>query len=69
VKNNLVLYDNEEWVGLYSDGKLLDEGHSISMLEFCDLVDIPLTIKTADEDWLCSEGGFPDNIKDVKENN
>lgn len=66
MKTNLVLYNNDDWVGLYSNGKLLDEGHSISLDQFCHYVGIELTRRTADDEWLTERGGFPDNIEDVK---
>ena len=58
--------NGDTWVGLYGDGKLLSEGHSIRIDELADLFNVDLEVQFADLDWLDSEGSFPEDLKDVE---
>lgn len=55
-----------DWEGLYIDGKLYAEGHSLRASDVLDALDIPTETVTVDEEWMEDEGQLPDSLKDVK---
>jgi len=61
-----------DWEGLYIDGQLADEGHSINLRDFVSHIQQrKQPIETAvfrdvDDDWLELQGVFPRDIKEVK---
>jgi hypothetical protein len=59
--------DGEDWEGLYIDGKLYVEGHSISVKDLLDSLDIPYSNVECDDAWLDKKGCLPKLLKDVKE--
>ena len=70
-----LLISSDDWEGLYLDGKLIDEGHSLSSpkdwVEWTNkykLVDVTYKYLT-DIDRLETElsGSFPENIEDFKD--
>lgn len=65
--SRFVYYEADDWVGLYVDGKLVDEGHSFTIPMFIDMLDIDCAVRTPNDEWITDRGGFPANIKDVKE--
>jgi hypothetical protein len=62
----LVIAYGDDWEGLYIDGQLQEEGHSISLYHFCKAVGIELTQKGVDTDWLENRGNLPSKISEVK---
>lgn len=59
-----------DWEGLYLNGKLMGEGHSISINNVLDnLLNMKLVsheYRTCRDDWLIDLGNFPDNLNDVE---
>jgi hypothetical protein len=55
-----------DWYGLYRDGKLLTEGHSLDVEEVLSLLGFDVSQKEAAEDWLEDRGDLPKKLKDVK---
>lgn len=62
-----------EWEGVYLDGVLLFEDHSLSAYELFRILgnksNTPITsfeIVRADDEWLVEHGYLPENLKDVK---
>jgi len=54
-----------EWEGLYVDGKLKEEGHSISVYDVLTALDIPFKqyqLNEKDEDALMDSGYLPKKI-------
>lgn len=63
----LVFVHGDDWIGVYLDGKLLDEGHSISAQQLVEvLAGEWAESRTPDEAWLEDEGTLPDVLTDVK---
>lgn len=68
----LVIVGNDDWWGIYQDGKLIHEGHdspfSQIFLQFANAAGIKLDIRHADYDWMCDEmgGRLPESLRDVK---
>jgi len=64
---NVTLVTNyEDWEGLYIDGVLKTEGHSIALREAFEACGILLFVKEADHEWLDEQGSLPDTLKEVK---
>jgi hypothetical protein len=62
----LVSSSSGDWIGLYHDGKLITEGHSLSGREVLGLLGFKVEEKEAQEDWLEERGNLPQLLKDVK---
>ena len=64
-----VIADGDDWTGLYINGKLVTEGHSISLKETLDIaVETPPTEvhwREVNLNWLEHFGSLPTNIYDV----
>jgi hypothetical protein len=55
-----------DWEGLFIDGKLVREGHSLHWSHVLEALGIEYDSFDADEDWMYEHGSFPDDLKDVK---
>jgi hypothetical protein len=55
-----------DWEGLYIDGKLNFENHSLRAVEVLDALGIEYREIEADVEWLAIRGRFPDNLAQVK---
>lgn len=72
----------DDWEGLFIDGKLIDEGHSLeegsdrikyfqeaSKSHDFDIMDVKIKwLEDKDEEELMSSGSFPDTLKELKGN-
>lgn len=59
--------DGDDWVGLYINGSLEFQGHSLSIEEFARLVEIPISAVTVNEagaEYLAVSGYFPDTLEE-----
>lgn len=60
---------NGDWCGIYVDGQLYTEGHSIAVWEWLDIVENQSTFKTqnleVEGDWLEEGGSFPQSFSDI----
>ena len=67
----------DDWEGLYIDGKLILEGHSLSAVDVLDAIwehrtpGFGLRVTSyeahdADEDWMFTQGTLPVDFEDVK---
>ena len=59
--------DGDDWNGLYKDGELIWQGHSLSTYQVFKFLGIALDMKAADGDWLYDKGNLPQYLKDVVE--
>jgi hypothetical protein len=55
-----------DWEGLYIDGKLVTEGHTIHANDLFRLMGINGQEIHADDAWLGERGGLPKNLDEVK---
>lgn len=55
-----------DWEGLYVDGKLIDEGHSMRLDTILSNMGMQVTLVTLDQDWLEDAGRLPKDYSDVK---
>jgi len=63
--------NGDDWTGLYVDGKLVEQGHSISASDALRIARDYKKIESvetlyADIDWLHDLGWLPDKLSDVK---
>ena len=60
-----MLVKGDDWQGLYIDGILMSEDHSISIEDFAEVVGIKLSKKYVDLDWLEDNGYLPKLLENV----
>jgi hypothetical protein len=58
--------DGCDWEGIYVDGKLVFENHSITAHEALEHAGVKYKFVEADGDWLAERGHLPEKLKDVK---
>lgn len=62
----IMLVFADDWSGLYINGKLEYEGHSIEPENVLTVLNIPYEEKWADEEWLNDLGRLPKKLSEVK---
>lgn len=66
----VTLVSGDDWSGLYIDGALVTEGHSVSARDALEVVagvgPFRLVCEVADQEWLESEGNLPAKLADVR---
>jgi hypothetical protein len=65
--NKLLILTTDDWEGLFIDGKLATEGHSISLYEFCKILGIKVDFKEVDDEYMYEMGSFPQNLDEIPE--
>ncbi len=65
--NKLLILTADDWEGLFIDGKLVTEGHSIPLYEFCEVLGIKVDFKEVDDEYMCEMGSFPQNLDEIPE--
>ena len=64
---NIVIVNADDWEGLYIDGDLKTEGHSLSLQNVLDILKIHTTFRyDVDYEWLEEIGRLPKSLSDVK---
>jgi hypothetical protein len=66
VNAKFTFVEGDDWVGLYMDGELVYEGHSISPAYLAELLDADFERIWADDAWLYDVGTLPKNLEDVR---
>jgi hypothetical protein len=54
-------------MGIYKDGKLMDEAHSLTYEDLASVLGITIKTIEADQEWLEDRGRLPCNLNEVKE--
>lgn len=69
---NLTIISGDDWEGVYKDGKLYVEGHSVQLIDVLDMLkdcgpitSINYKTEYPNMDWLNDMGSLPVNLKDV----
>lgn len=65
-KKEVVFVLADDWEGMYIDGELVAEGHSLEVDTVCIALDIESEERWADDEWLTARGRLPKELKDVK---
>ena len=55
----------DDWQGLYIDGELKREGHSLAARDVLELLGVRCDYVTADQQWLEESGDLPRRLSDV----
>lgn len=55
-----------DWEGLYKDGKLVCEGHSLTLDQLAAAAGLEFDHLEADEGWIEERGNFPLGLANVK---
>ena len=55
-----------DWTGMYIDGVLVEEGHTIPYWAIVRALGFEYDSKSVDEEWLEAYGCMPNDLKDVK---
>lgn len=67
---NVVFVNGDDWTGMYIDGVLVEEGHSISPYRAIEAVickEVTSLYRVeANNEWLQEVGNLPKYLKDVK---
>jgi len=71
-KNQVIKVTADDWSGIYIDGRLRAEGHSIPFFQLMEALDEFTTNKVsywveleADHQWICDRGSLPDTLVEV----
>jgi len=59
----LTLVSSEDWQGLYVDGKLAYENHSVACKDLSYYID--LTMINVDDEWMGRKGHLPQHLDDI----
>ena len=67
MKNKKVTFvsGDADWMGLYVDGKLVLENHSLNIEDVLDALEIDFEHPTFDSEWMEEQGTLPEFLKDV----
>lgn len=65
-EREIVIVDADDWAGLYIDGKLVYEGHSIDYRQVFKHLNIDYSRKEADFEWMDEVGRLPENLSEVE---
>ncbi len=55
----------DDWSGVYVDGRLKEEGHSVDPYRLLLTLGVEFQTHTVDEDWLTEEGLLPEEFDAV----
>ncbi len=68
--SKMIIAESDGWIGIYVNGDLITEDHSIQPHEAVDIaIEYDVTEverEYVNQDWMDDLGAFPRNIKDVK---
>ena len=62
----IVIVNGDDWKGIYIDGQLKYEGHSIRPMDIFNVLDIDFKEFECDLEWLEEQGNLPKNLNEVK---
>lgn len=68
MSRDVMLIQNDDWQAVYIEGELADQGHTIDWMYVIAQLGCNTYTQHADEQWLFSQGHFPDNLNEVKFN-
>ena len=65
-----IVSNDDDWEGIYINGKLAAEGHRISLHDVLDALKgnilTDFEFRTCNRDWLYDQGNLPDELENVK---
>lgn len=57
---------NDDWYGLYIDGKIVMQDHALSVQEVLRALKIKFEYKECDSEWSEDKGDLPDELDEVE---
>ena len=70
---NFVVVVGDDWQGIYLNGVLVTQNHSVSAIALLRSMDgyavsgrLNVEIREADPEWLCHNGDLPQTLNEVK---
>lgn len=63
---DIVIVRGDDWDGLFADGELLLEGHSLDARQVLEALGIPVRSLIVNEEWMESMGRFPERLEEVE---
>ena len=66
-KKKITIAYADDWEGIYIDGVLAYENHSISLSDIQSFVDLGIDSIPVDTNWLEERGNLPINMEDIKQ--
>jgi hypothetical protein len=64
-KKITIVTNEDDWEGLYIDGKIAVQDHKLRVEDVLDALGICAESVTCDYDWLFDQGYLPSDLKDV----
>lgn len=61
----ITIIRGEDWVGLYKDGNLLREDHSLAVSDVLEALGVEHETRFADDGWLSERGWLPNKLSNV----
>lgn len=65
-QKKIVIVNGDDWQGIYINGKLYYEGHSIPNHIVLEALDAPYETTECDSNWLEECGNLPKNLEEVR---
>ena len=65
--NKITIVDGDCWEGLYINGKLIIENHSLSIYDILEEIGVKYKHVLVDDEWLGKRGNLPEKLSEVKE--
>ena len=60
------VFGEAEWDGMYIDGKMVHQDHSLRLFEVLKALGIQYETRDVDQEWLDNRGHLPDNLEDCQ---
>lgn len=65
-ETSIQLVVGDDWEGLYVNGELKTQGHSMSVRDVVEALGFSLQVFEPDMEWLDGEGALPKSFADVE---
>ena len=62
----VITHGEEEWDGVYINGQLVYEAHTLDPVQLLRALGIDFTVREVDQEYMNARGGYPKNLKDCK---
>lgn len=65
MNKKITFVKGDDWEGLYINGKLIKEDHSLHVEDVLEAVGVKVDTLHADCEWLWDQGSLPDKLDEV----
>lgn len=67
-KSIVFVTNNDDWEGMFVDGKLEYQNHSLHYEKILRILGIEFSFVEVNEEWLSERGRLPTDLADIKTN-